>query len=414
MSLSPTDTVLLMAVLNGKAGELMKSGLKPEWASADARSVLMAAVSLHMRGQPVNQGNLMASAIDAPDSIWPELERIASSPSEGMVAADVARMARNTHMRSELLALNGKLSRQLAERRDEVEQWLPEFIMQMEAIGRDGSAYDPRPSTHLLEGSNQVVARFPSDTLNAIFRGGVWNSNLAMVVGVTAHGKSTMANTIAANALGMTRPLKHVVLTTENQPSYFVERTLRGLGFSPLEVRTRKGATDERDEQFRNWLAFMDRVMPVYGPDYYTGAGIKNILTWEQPNIFTLDHAKTPRGVDPDRATGVLEKMFSWLREWVTSRYPLQMYIFGQMRHEDAKRFIKTDDATGIMFYRSYAAEQSAQTFIAIKRHSTLPGRAYIVVKKDTLTGHANQTYTMKFDGDSRDKDAGRWVYVDN
>lgn len=413
--LSNIETAVVIAVLRGQLDNLLSQGMQPGW-TGKARPVVAAALRLKAKNQIPDRATLMRII---PEFDWESI-RVAEENGEPLPTNEIVGQLANSSLVDAMMTINSRVTTLLKERGDQIGQWLPEIAGKLADLQKNSRPYNPTIRAHLSRGRPMVRAKYPSrkgarfDTLNQIFAGGVWSSQVATIVGVSGHGKSTLAHTITAAALQMTAvdtpaPLNISVMSTERSDTLYSVSLLRGLGFTLDQIDL--AGSSRCDEHLTRWLDYLDRHCFVYGPEMWSGINVRNVLAWDKPDIFIVDHVDPPPEAKGER--GALVEMFTWLRVKAATEFPCQMVLFGQMREDDARNFLKHDDASNISFFGSSTVKHRSELFGAWKKHRTKPGHAFITVTKDTPTGKTGRSYTMRFEGTPNNETSGRRIYQD-
>jgi hypothetical protein len=259
---------------------------------------------------------------------------------------------------------------------DGVQGWLPSLVGSLESI-MTGEVYDARASTHYQQDLRTVTGRFGIPHWDRALKGGIWSSALVMVGGISNHGKSTLAYTLAAKCIN--RQTRVVFVTTETLPSEVVVGVLRPLvGLSDKRVR-------ERDPLCMDAMPQLDRYMPVYGPRYSSIEMLQRVLRWESPAVVILDFLRAPPGSDgrvPEHR--IMADMGEGLRT-LSNDFRCTIVAFGQFAAATAREFRDKNNLREVTLFGSARLYHAADQVIIMKRHQTEPNTGFFKVKKDRL-----------------------------
>jgi len=260
----------------------------------------------------------------------------------------------------------------------EVEQWLPTVINGLVGLAGNG-AYDARPSAHFKDAKlRTVVGSFGLPRFDRFMKGGIWDAALVLIGGVSNHGKSTLAYTLAAKCVQQN--IRAVFVSTETLPEEVTVGVLRVLtGLSDTAVRSKDPACDE-------YLPWLDRNLTIYDHRYSSVDMLNRVLSWENPDVVFYDYIKTPaaNGNKYAREDELIAALGEGLAT-IGNDHRCTVMGFGQFSSAKSEEFKKKRDMTEVTLFGSARLYQSADQVAIMMRHWDMPNTAFLKCKKDRL-----------------------------
>ena len=437
---------VVTAINHGLTEQLLKGGLNAEWIpDSDARVVYETAVDLYRSGRRVNALSVLVNAQGKLQNLT-EVKHLFSLNGTGEVGAvDVVRGLRDSNLRAEALKLNQKLSQLIAKKPDEIYQWLPMVAQKIQALTLSGRAYDARPSPQWGSIVRPVVFKSSLPTFNRMFEGnaedgGGWRLGYYEVwIGPTGFGKSTNGATIGVDACNQGRRISWVAKEEKDQVT---GRLLLALTHLTLdEINNRKaeaqdGMTDRygrrltdefgrplmvsdgdgniigawheqpvRQRILDDWFALVYenvRIYPWY--DYFREdlGLVKNIISWDAPDILIVDFLGPEDVKDKEKAYG-LGAISAHLEE-LAHTTGANINAFYQMSNTETTAYKKNKLHVVPGPYGSGAVAHSADVVIQTRKDD-IPDRQHYLRTK-LRAGGPIEEFEMAYD-------RHRWVYCE-
>jgi archaellum biogenesis ATPase FlaH len=361
----------------GVVDDLLKRSVSRRWFTDPLyASVVEAAVTLRMRGTDINPLSIMAfSTNGVPDTRWQELFEVWGKEAPGKWE-DYLEPLQNAVILRDFDEVMADAQRYRQHHSREAKDWLPVVLNGLNGITQ-GGVYDARPSSHLKQDLRKVVGTLGIPNLDRAMKGGVWDAALAVIGGLSNHGKSTLAYTIACCCVK--QKLRTVFITTETLPSEVSVGVARPLmGLSDTQIRERKGISQE-------WVSQMDTYLSVYDYRFASVEEMDKVLRWEMPQVVIYDFIKSPDNLDsrvPEhRAIAALGEGLRTL----ANDHRVHIFAFGQFSGSVAERFRRDHNLGEVILFGSARLFHSADEVIIMMRHWLLPETGFFKQKKDRL-----------------------------
>lgn len=362
-------------------------------------SIVEAAVRLRMGGKPLDPLSIMSFSNNgvSPER-WPELYEIWASPNPpGEWDAFLEPLQNATLLKDFDVVLNE--ARQLrTQNPDEIKQWAPYILNAMSSLTED-RVYDARPSSHLQSETRDVVGQIGIPHLDRFLKGGIWQSSINLFIGISNHGKSTLAYTIAAHLVA--NGIKVVFVSTEMPPREVGIGVLRPLGgFSDRQVR-------KNEVDYSGYAERMDRYISIYDYKFADPAELRHVLYWEQPTVVIYDYLRAPDGDHRRREDQLLASLTENLRRLCID-HKVCMFCFGQFSDTKATEFRRRHDVASASAFGSARIYHTMDQVLIMKRHWLLPNAGFFKVKKDKLpptyisANLLDWEFTLQHDGRTR------------
>lgn len=361
---------------------MMELGLQPEWVAADVQPYVRSAASLSMRGTKIAWP---AIRLLSGGSIDQEVGEIFGT--DGIGPQDAVSLARTSYTKAELAAILNRMSERL-KKGEPYRDWLPLEQQRLGAILRDGSAYDPTPSSHFKSKIPQVEKKLGC-FLDGVFRGGVYSGVLGIIAAIPGHGKSTMAYTIAGWCVN--NGFKVAFISGEETEQYIAMRVLM--------VQT--GASEEQAFLFQKFfrgedsgdelralkrpdggtmleymhvcLMAQDKYLQIYNQEHGMDlAAMDGIMAWFRPDVLIIDHmmmvgdAKAKKSNND--AFDIGNRIYQ-IREMVVQKYQVQGIVFSQLPESDARKMASGKKIKYATMYGSGMVNQASHWTALLSRH---------------------------------------------
>jgi hypothetical protein len=431
------DKSIVTLVAHGQADALLKSGFKSEWIEdADARTIFRVAVEMLHRTPVIfpNRINLLASS-------WGELKdaqevkRLISLNGTGEAPADVVTTKLyNRYLSKEAQTIEKELHNLLALKPHESQNYLPLIAQKFENLAATGRVYDPTPSSHKGTIVAPVLFKSRLNTINKIFEGrmedggGYRAGHWAIILGVSGHGKTSAAITMAVDAISQEQIVAFVCKEKQSQVRARVLLGLTGLTIKEVEtelavqqepildsdgqpymVRDRHGNeigpwhdSKIRQRIFDNQSARVDKYMYVYDWSFAKINTIRSIISAVRPAILNVDYIDLSDVNGTDKVSG-LGKIAADLE---TTAHNTGTHINGywQISNSEKIAYEKNDHHECVGPYGSGMVMHTADTAIQTKK-GRIQDTQHIRRTK-CRAGGLNEEFLL-------DYDKSRWIYKD-
>lgn len=361
--------------------DMIRRGVTRHWFSDPLyASIVEASIRLRLMGAMVEPLAIMSFSTNgvAPDR-WPELLAIWQNPSP---PGEWQTFMEPLHSAVMLRGYDDVLRDAQDFRRKnprEIEQWLPVVINGLVGLAGNG-AYDARPSSHFKEAKlRTVVGKFGMPRFDRFMKGGIWDAALVLIGGVSNHGKSTLAYTLAAKCVQQN--LRSVFITTETLPEEVTVGVLRVLtGLPDAAVRSK----DPRCDEYLPWL---DKNLAIYDRRYASVEMLDRVLHWEDPVVVFYDYLKVPSQTQGNRFSREDELMAGLGDGLATigNDHRCSVVGFGQFSAAKSAEFKKKKDIDEVTLFGSARLYHSADQVAIVMRHWDQPNTAFLKCKKDRL-----------------------------
>ena len=445
--MNPLSEAVVTSINHGFTEQLLKGGLNAEWIpDSDARVVYETAVDLHRSGRRVNALSVLVNAQGKIQNLT-EVKQLFSLNGTGEVGAtDIVRGLRDSNLCSEAKKLRDKLSQLIAKKPDEVYQWLPQVAQRLQALTLSGRAYDARPSPEWGSVVRPVAFRSIFPTFNKMFEGnaddgGGWRSGYYEVwMGPTGFGKSSNGATIGIDACSQNRRVSLIVKEDKDQVTGRLLLALTHLTLDEINKRRaeeQSGMTDRygrrltdefgrpltvsdsdgniigewREQKARQhildgWFALIYenvRIYPWY--DYFREdlSLVKNIISWDAPDILVADFIGPEDVKDKEKAYG-LGAVSARIQE-LAHATGTNINAFYQMSNAESEAYKKNKLHVVPGPYGSGAVSHSADVVIQTRKDD-IPDRQHYLRTKLRAGGPQIEEFEMAYD-------RHRWVYCE-
>lgn len=356
---------------------LLKRSVSRRWFSDPLYGAIVeSAIKLRLRQEDINPLAIMAHTSNSvPPSRWGELFEIWGSEPPGEWS-EFLEPLQNAVVLRDFDAILSDAQGYRKKYPGDVRRWLPTVLSGLNNITHSGT-YDARPSAHFREDLRQVVGTIGIPDLDRAMKGGVWDAALAVIGGLSNHGKSTLAYTIACQCVK--RRIRTVFVTTETLPSEVTVGVMRPLsGLSDTQVR-------KKDERCTPHLEELDKYLATYDYKFASIEELDKVLYWERPQVLIYDFIKSPEGLDsrvPEhRAVAALGEGLRTL----ANDHRVHIWAFGQFSGHVAERFRRDHNLGEVVLFGSARLYHTADQVIIMKRHWLHPNTGFFKQKKDRL-----------------------------
>ncbi|NIQ88614.1 MAG: hypothetical protein GWN93_05860 [Deltaproteobacteria bacterium] len=357
--------------------DLLRREVNRRWFSDPLYGAIVeSAIKLRLRQDDINPLAVMAhSSNNVPPNRWEELFELWESEPPGQWGEFLEPLQNAVILRD-----FDEVMRDAARYREghprEIRNWLPTVLNGLNNITHGGT-YDARPSSHFKEDLRKVVATTGIPHLDRSQKGGLWDAALTVIGGLSNHGKSTLAYTIAAKCIE--RRIRTVFVTTETLPSEVTVGVLRPMtGLSDTRVR-------DKDPRCDQYLDSIDQYMATYDYQFADVQSLNRILYWERPQVLIYDFIKAPDNLDsrvPEhRAIAALGEGLRTL----ANDHRVHIWAFGQFAGRTAERFRRDHNLGEVVLFGSARLYHTADQVIIMKRHWLEANTGFFKVKKDRL-----------------------------
>jgi hypothetical protein len=400
--MNPTDAAIVSVIGHGGIQQVVDSGLTWEWVEdEDAQRVVKEAMTLHLRGQPVNITNVM---LRIPIKDWnPVLS--AWSDGYGSTASEAVAKSKSEYLRRQVGVWLTESNMLWRESPHEVRQWWPKQVMQANRLMKTGEIYSPRPSKHASNPIPEIVGTFPNPKFNTLLTGGIWKPSLIGMSSVSGGGKTTTAISLAGNMCEV--GTKNVIVSSEMPEQYYVYRVMRYFGFSKTEFTSFVKHPDESDRclKFKEYLNTLDSSLSIYGAQSMSADGIETILEVERPDVLQIDHLLAMRMTSKRQNDSMALGDLIYALQDLSNRFMCCIIVYGQLSASDAQEFQKNHDLPFVKFFGSAIVNQALRLAALTCRYwlEPPPGglpQQYYRVKKNSLDecGDIDTEHFMGFD----------------
>jgi hypothetical protein len=398
--MNPTDMALLSVIGHGGISELRKNNFSWEWIEpGDAQTVIKEAMTLDLQGQPVNIANVMLR-IQVCD--WEPVLR-AWTDGYGSTAAEAVLKSKQDYLRRNVGRWMAETSALLTKRPTEVQRWWPEKVEEAKRLSQNGTLYSPKPSSHASKPIPEIFLPFSIQTLNALFRGGIWKPGLFGISSLSGGGKTTAAITIAADCSG--QGVKNAIISSEQPEQYYVYRVMRAYGFSKSEFQLfcKQDDGSERATLFHKYLSTLDMTLSVYGSEFMESGKIGSILAIERPDVLQIDHLLAMRLTSKRSNDSLAMGDMIYALQDLSNRFSCMVIVYGQLSSADATEFQSKHNLPFVKFFGSAIVNQALRWAALTCRHWAKPDEQYFLVKKNSIeeTGLVETEHTMRFNSDT-------------
>ena len=361
--------------------DMIRRGVTRGWFSDPLyASTVEAAIRLRVSGAAVDPLSIMSfSTNGVPPERWGELVAIwqdPSPPGEWQTFMAPLHAAKTLRDYDEVMRDAQKYRR---DNPRDVDKWLPTVINGLVGCAGNG-AYDARPSVHFKDAKlRTVVGKFGLPRFDRFMKGGIWDAALVLIGGVSNHGKSTLAYTLAARCVQQI--IRSVFVTTETLPEEVTVGVLRVLtGLSDTEVRN-------KDPRCNEYLPWLDNNLAIYDYNYASVDMLNRVLSWEDPVVVFYDFLKTPEQTDKTRYVRE-DSLIAGLGEGLATignDHRCTVMGFGQLSAAKSEEFKKRKDMAEVTLFGSARLYHSADQVAIMMRHWDMPNTAFLKCKKDRL-----------------------------
>lgn len=380
--------------------ELRQSGLRREWFTNQVlRTAITGAMRLHLQSKDVNLLALMSHCNDIGKLGWDSLSQawIDATRSDPVDWRQFVPSLKEYTLTREVDGVLLDLDEQRKQDPRGVKKWMPHFLMRLRNALESGSDYSPTPSDIWRRGvPTKVIASTGIKTLDEVYRGGLRNGMVTLLVIPTGHGKSRLTYTLASASVAQ----KHrvVVITTEARPFDVVAGVLQPyMGATDVEIEN-KG----KDNVLLNEaMADLDKYLFVWDRRKAYAAEIEEILYWVKPTHLILDHlspmAKQHR-TSKYQAEREIVADFADFLEISSMKHFCTITVFSQMSRKNEERFKRDHDLPSATAFGSAVPEQAASIAAIAMRHWSKVDTLFGLVKKDRLKGQIDTEFTLRHD----------------
>lgn len=370
---------------------LRESGCKPDWfANQPIRKAIQAAMQLRLKGQDVSLLSIMSRCNSTiSNAEWSKLTALWQAGESGG-AINWQQYIPSLKEFALLRAFDKQMAEANNRRNKEphkVRTWLPAMMMGLRSILQEGSVYDPRPSSIWNEGYiPQVIGSLGMETLDKVYRGGLWDGLLAVWGIPSGHGKSRLTYTMAA--WGVAKSQRVAVISLEALPIEVVGGIL-GIygGFSDSEIRQKRGCDSERDAKMGQALAALDEQLFVFDHQYGDKPHIEEILDWVRPHHLIIDHLTLAvKARKYMKEHEVIADLVQWLLQ-VSREYRLTITAMSQLPADVSREFKDKGNVKHMRFFGSSRVLQATDIAVLARRDPTVPQQMDIILKKDRPKG---------------------------
>ena len=258
----------------------------------------------------------------------------------------------------------------------EIRQWMPYACNLFNGLTQD-RAYDSRPSTHYKRETRDIMGNTGIAQLDRALKGGLWSASTNLFIGISNHGKSTMAYTIAAQLVQ--KGIRTAFISTEMPPTEVAIGVLRPMGnWSDREVRLQK--VDASVE-----LQKLDRYLAIYDYKHSTAEALDRIVYWEKPSVVIWDYLKAPDDSSGrKREDQELSSLVEGIRN-VGIDHGVCTFVFAQFSDTKANEFRNTHNVSNPSPFGSARVYHAADQVVIMMRHWLEPDTEFFKVKKDKL-----------------------------
>lgn len=358
-----------------------------------------AAIKLRMQGADVNPLTVMSFSTNGikPER-WNELIDIWKKPDPPDQWGTFVAPLRSAVMLRDVDVIVAEMNTMRKKYPRDISQWLPTIMSELDAVTRD-TTYDPRASTHYKGELRTVVGQIGIPHLDRFMKGGIWNNALALFGGISNHGKSTLAYTIAARLIE--RGIDTLFVSTEMPPNEVTVGVLKPLAhMSDRLVRS-------KDERVYPYVDMIDRYMPIYDYNYGDVDALNRIMYWHKPKVVIYDYIRVPEGSDTRTPEHQLIARLGSGLATLAGNHGCTIIGFGQFSKEKSEEFKKKHDLREVTLFGSARLYHAADQIGIICRHWSLPDTEFCKCKKDRLPKAYVQAnlldweFTLGYDGAS-------------
>lgn len=357
---------------------LIQRGVSRRWFSDPLfRAVVEASIRLRMSGKRVDPLSIMSFSFNGvPPERWGELITIWQEPSPPGDAPDTfIEPLQDAILLRDFDEAMAEARAHRAKQPREVRQWLPYILNLLTTLTQD-RAYDARPSSHYTRDSRDVIGTIGIPHLDRALKGGLWSASTNLFIGISNHGKSTLAYTIAAKMVE--RGIKTVFVSTEMPPSEVAIGVLRPLGgWSDRQVRLRQVDVSAQFER-------IDRYLASYNYEYASAEALARIVYWERPKVIIYDYLKAPDSEPYKREDQALTALVEGIRE-INIDHGTCTLMMAQFSDSKATEFRNTHDVKSPAPFGSARVFHAADQVLIMRRHWLMPETEFFKVKKDKL-----------------------------
>lgn len=411
--LSPSDAALIGSIARGHSASLDRMGLQPEWVvDTTVRKFISTALDLTRRNLHVNLVQVMAGMADCDPVRRKEVVQIWTAQKElnghGDVDPKIAiSAALDAHHLRETSQIQADVERLMRESPGEVSKWLPQITGRFASVVTVGSSYDPHITAHLEKPPQSVRFKSRIPGLNAIMRGGYWDSFLGIFIAPTGHGKSSVGRTIAIDCAYSQR--KCAIISNEGSESEISHRLMQAItgvsaqekaeGFRDMQFGDRMYSAAEREAMYKGWVEYINDYVRVYGPQFYNDHQIRRILKWEKPDAVVIDYLRKFPGMISNPSKNSNDEVGDMADFLLTvSRDPgAHIYTAAQTSGEHAIKLMANENEQITQAYGSVRVQQASDIYGLIRRtqqQNILRSRVW----KDRLTNVFDSVHEIPFD----------------
>ena len=357
---------------------LVQRGVTRRWFNDPLyASVVEASIRLRMAGREVDPLSIMSfSTNGVTPERWVELAGIWNDPNppanKPEVFLDPLQDAVTLRDFDSATAEAQKLRR---ERPREVRQWSP-YVAGLYGSILQNKTYDPRPSSHLKGDVRDIVGKIGISRLDRAMKGGLWAASTNLIIGISNHGKSTLAYTIAS--LLIDRQIRTIFVTTEMQPREVAIGVLRPMGgWSDKQVRLDQVDTSAEENRLDGWLC-------TYDYRYAEAKELRQVVHWERPQVIIYDYLKAPDAKPFKREDQALSELIEGIRE-IGIDYGTCNLVFAQFSDRKATEFRNSHNVVSPAPFGSSRVYHASDQVIIMMRHWQEVETGFFKVKKDKL-----------------------------
>lgn len=426
------DSAVVTAINHGLTDTLIKSGLQPDWINSnDVRLIYKVAVDLTHRLPPVkpNKLNLLVATSGQLQDLE-GIKNLFSLNGTGEVPVDeTVKRCRDRFLLREYTTIKSKAEQLALTKPTEIREWLPNIGEEFLSLSKSGKAYNALPSAH--KGSIVAPVAFKSclPTLNRMFEGraedgggyrlGWW----VVWLGITGRGKTTMAYTMAVDAI---RQAHRVVFISKENQGQIRARVLMGL----TDLTVREIETDVAEDQasmfldkhgnplimrwadgtvigewhkattrqflLNYWAKAIECDLRLYDWSFFNKNGLQTIISIDAPTIINGDYIDANDGaaVDSRNVVNGLGRIGAFLEE-MAHTYKVHINGFFQVANDEKKGYEKNDTHEIPGPYGSGMVSHTADQRFQTKWHR-LPDRQHFFRTK-CRAGGLMEEFTLRY-----------------
>jgi len=387
-----------------RIGELMELGLRPEWLSPDVRPYVKAAVSLHMRERTISPLAVRLLATNS-GSEWDEIGELFGVG--GVDPKDAVASALSANVMENFRPLYRKIRARMEREPDTIGRWLPAITREMNELSRRGSVYDPTPGAHFKKAIPQV-AHHLSAWMNYLLRGGLYSGSVGIISSAPSGGKSTMAYTIAGEAVR--NRVKNVLITGEELEQGVVARTLMAqtqlekdavVSFQRIMNGEDAVVTTREYDLLKEALDDQNQYLRIYNYEALDIGRMSEIVAWERPGLLQIDHlllARDPRARSTGNTAFDLGDIIYAIQRMTVQQYAIQTLVYSQLPEITVKKLKAGEMPKHATFYGSGMINQAAHWSSIIFRHPKRRGWSRWWYIKDKAWDRDSDVYAVEHD----------------